>query len=94
MKITLQQLNFFKKQFNMHDKVGNEEIVAIKYVHWVKMLKQYIIGFSLNEGSTEIGFQNNNLIVGGNHIILDETELKLVNNFIDDNKELIEHTLV
>ncbi len=86
MKITSQQLEIFIKYFNLNDKFGNEEIINLQSIEFVESLNQYLISFKLSEGSTEIGFKNNVLIVGGNHVSVTEPELIQINFLIKDNK--------
>lgn len=92
MNITKNQLAIFKRHFNLNDKCGNEELESLRYIHRSKLLNQLLIGFKLNEGSTEMGFKDNKLIVGGNFINLSEDESKMVAEFIETNKEFIEET--
>ncbi len=94
MKITEQQLEVFKRNFSLHDKFGNEEVESIKYIHWIELLNQYLIGVKLNEGSTEFGFKNSKLIVGGVTIHLDGEDLDQVESFIASNKSIVENCLV
>lgn len=92
MKITTDQLEIFKKIFSLHDKFGNEEVESIKYIHWCEPLGQYLIGIKLSEGSTEFGFKNNKLIVGGNFVSVGAEEIETINSFIESNKASIKIT--
>lgn len=94
MEIKPELLDVFKNHFNLNDKFGNEELESLKYIQYSKILKHFLIGFKLNEGSTEFGFKDDKLIVGGKWVSLSEKELKLIVDFFEFNKEHIETTLV
>ncbi len=83
MNITNKQLEIFKKLFNEHDRHGNESIDSLRCIEWEEDLKQHLITFNLNQGSTEFGFKNDFLIVAGKKIKLEENELLEIRSLLN-----------